>query len=269
MHASSLTCEARAFEGSSPSRDAPSQLAVAWQHPVSRLISPTGLLDRESGCYRFRYIQNALRVPDFRPFVGFPELSRVYVSDALFPIFQQRVMSARRPDYEQYVARLGLPVAADSWEQLSRSGGRRVGDAIHLFPEPEVRADGRTETLFLIHGVRHVEEDIDSFVQRRIEKLEHGDELVLRRDTTNPYNTDALQVCAMDGGILGWVPNLLLDYFHRVVSGGSYRLSVEHVNDESAPYQFRLLARFSGWVDPKYRVFSGDVWSYLSEVSGS
>ena len=242
-----------------------SRLIVAWQHPVSRLISPVGLLDFGDQSYRFRYYRQALTTPDFRPFVGFPDLHLRYSSTELFPFFQQRVMHSRRPDYLRYIRSLALPANADPWEQLARSGGRRSGDTIQLFPEPRVAADGHTECIFLVHGVRHIERAYDSLVQRRIDKLERGDQLSLSRDSENPVNSEAVFVCTLDGHPLGWVPNLLLDYIHSTGQMPGLRITVEHTNGEEAPYHFRLIVKLEGRVPSGYMPFTGPDWEFLSD----
>jgi hypothetical protein len=105
------------------------RLVVTWQHPDERLIEPIGLLDYDGDCYRFGYIQHALAVKDFRPLLGFRDLYGSYASEHLFPLFAQRVMDPRRPDYQRYVARLGLPEDASPWEQIARSQGRRQDES--------------------------------------------------------------------------------------------------------------------------------------------
>ena len=131
------------------------RLVVTWQHPADRNIEPVGFLDYDGQHYRFGYIRHALSVKDFRPLLGFRDLYRAYSSEELFPLFAQRVMDPRRPDYQRYVERLGLDEEASPWEQITRSQGRRQGDTIQLLPQPTT--DGETLTcVFLVNGVRHV-----------------------------------------------------------------------------------------------------------------
>lgn len=268
MSASALP-ESLSSESHGHGADRASRLAVAWQHPESRMISPVGLLDQDSGFFRFRYIQNALETVDFRPFVGFPDLRAVYASTELFPFFQQRVMNPRRPDYTRFIDTLALNPSAEPWEQLARSGGKRVGDTIQLFPEPRVQSDGSTESIFLVHGVRHVESDYDHLVQRRIDKLHHGDRLQLVADRDNPKNPEAVLVCTDDGNPLGWVPDLLLDHIEVLQSSGSPEVRVEHVNSDNAPYHYRVMARVVGDAPTGYVPFSGEKWDVLARSVSS
>ncbi|MGH3634785.1 MAG: hypothetical protein ACRDTS_11995, partial [Mycobacterium sp.] len=139
------------------SGDSAQRLVVSWQHPVDRAISPVGFLTCDGSAYRFAYIRNALRVKDFRPLLGFHNLHRGYRSAELFPLFAQRAMDPRRPDYRRYVAHLGLTGEPGPWEQIARSQGRRQGDTIQLMPEPTLAGDTLT-CQFLVNGMRHAHE---------------------------------------------------------------------------------------------------------------
>lgn len=136
------------------------RLYVAWQEPESREIRPVGLLTCAqidgAVCYEFRYLTGAQRRP-FQPFVGFPELHRVYRSPELFPMFENRIMPSGRDDYLEYMGRLGLPADAPPFEILAASFGRRATDRIEVFAEPTVDFQtGLATCLFLARGIRHI-----------------------------------------------------------------------------------------------------------------
>lgn len=126
MPAHSVLAGAR--ESGSRSIEVARRLVVAWQHPEERSIQPVGFLTRDRDVYKFAYIRNALAVRDFRPLLGFEDLHRSYQTQDLFPLFAQRAMDARRPDYQRYVQTLGLEGDPSPWEQIARSQGRREGD---------------------------------------------------------------------------------------------------------------------------------------------
>lgn len=242
---------------------APSRLVVAWQHPQTRLISAVGMLDVETERYRFRYLRRAIRTTDFRPFLGFREFERTYLSDELFPLFQQRVMNPRRPDYERYIRSLSLPSDATPWEQLARSGGKRTGDTIQLFPEPIVRVDGSSRSCFLVHGVRHIEKNYNPSVQQRIQNLRKGDSLQLVPEPDNEVNPRALLTSTEGGDLLGWIPDLLLDHMYTLRESGPVELRVEHTNGPNVPYHFRLIACAEGRVPAGYQPFAGPGWEFM------
>ena len=99
-------------------------LFLAWQDKAkTRQWFPVGRLDAdvEAADYRFRYTGGARRAREevgYPLAVEFPDLGRDYRASALFPTFQNRVMSPRRPDFAEYVRKLDLPEHADTIELL-------------------------------------------------------------------------------------------------------------------------------------------------------
>lgn len=241
------------------------ELLVTWQHPESRLISPIGLLEHDGSAYRFRYLERALAVDGFRPFLGLRDLKCDYRSGELFPLFTTRVMSPRRPDYAAHLHSLDLAPNAGPMEILARSEGRRVADTVQLFPVPEVAADGRTSCQFLVHGIRHIRA-ADPTADDRIASLRPGQELHLVPEPGNPVNPLALLTSSTQESTdrLGWAPDLLLDYLHTVLSSGRAHVVVAHVNGPEAPLHLRLAARIHGFVEPSFRPFNGPGWELLA-----
>lgn len=239
------------------------RMAVAWQHPTSRGMEPVGLLEYDGRRYRFRYLERALSIIGFRPFLGFPTFARDYTSDYLFPIFAQRVMDAKRPDFARHVASLDLSAKdASPWEQLARTEGRRAGDTIQLFPEPQVSSNGLTECRFLVHGIRHCLPD-ENDRDRLLASLKSGTKLSLIDEPDNPKNRRAILTSTLSGEHIGWVPNLLVEYVHHVREHGSVDVRVVHRNGPSAPIHLRLLVKLEGYAGPGYRPFSGDAWKTI------
>lgn len=239
------------------------RLIVTWQHPVRRSIHAVGLLEYDGSTYLFRYVRRALSVRDFRPFPGFPHLHQRYESDRLFPLFAQRVMDARRPDYPRFLTALDLPMNASPWEVLSRSEGHRIGDTIQVFPEPVIEPDGRTWCRFLVHGIRHIlREHTETALS--LASLRPGQPLRLVDDITNPKNPRAVLTTAEDGQPLGWAPDLMLDYLHTVRRQDTFTVVVERVNGPDTPPHLRLLVRLAGHVPAGYRPFTGADWEPLT-----
>lgn len=219
---------------------------VVWQHPESRRFSAVGdlVIDHEGpqiGRCAFSYRSDARTEPDFHPFLAFPEFGHRYVREgSLFPFFANRVMSARRPDYSQYVEALGLSAElADPVEILARSGGGRATDTVHVVPEPVPAPSGGTTRHFLASGVRHLDGASD-----RVAGLAHGARLELRDEPDNPENPRAVLLDADGGRPVGWVPNYLLDELHKAREEGDQVLvTVEKANSPDAPAHLRLLCR--------------------------
>jgi hypothetical protein len=231
----------------------PGSLIVAWQHPASRLISPVGLLEHGAG-YRFRYLRRAPAVEGFLPFLGFPRWDQTYLATRLFPLFQQRIMSPRRPDFGQFLRQLDLDDNASPWEQLARSEGRRTGDTVQVFPIPLVYPDRSSTCRFLVHGIRHVNHG-------HLPALRRDDRLALLADPANPVNPEAVLVCSPHGERLGYVPDLLLDHLRALQESAPVTLAVEHVNGPEAPAHLRLLVRLDGTAPSGYEPMSGPDWA--------
>jgi hypothetical protein len=253
------------------------RLVVTWQHPVKRSIEPIGFLSYDGHAFGFSYIRNAREVEGFKPLLGFEDLRTCYKSEELFPLFAERVMSPRRPDYQDYVSRLGLEGDSDPWEQITRSSGQREGDALQFLPEPTVTG-GRLAGLFLVHGVRHVAEEVhvldgravhvtDETLEGALGKLKVGDELGLAQEPGNPKNPMAVMVIAPSLVPVGWVPNLLLEDLDRLQTQAQVDVRVVHVNGPDAPSHLRLLARFTAPV-ADFRFFTGPGWEPLGTVKG-
>lgn len=242
------------------------RMAVAWQHPDERSVRPVGILQYDGTTHEFFYLRTVSKVKDFRPFLNFPDLSQIYRSPHLFPMFSQRVMSHRRPDYTQYLQQIDLADTATPWEQLARTEGKLASDTIQLMPEPEVDADGRTRSQFLVAGIRHQIEDEH---QRNLilSRLKKGGELQLFDEPDNPVNSRAILVSTRDNVALGWVPNMLLDYVHDVRDYGPYSIKVTHVNGPDAPNHMRLLVMIEGQLELDYRPFAGPEWEPYSTLT--
>jgi hypothetical protein len=73
-------------------------------------------------------------------------------------------------------------------------------------------------------------------------------------------NPKALLTSTERGDLLGWVPDLLLDYVHTLRQSGPVTLRVEHTNGPHVAYHFRLIACIEGRVPAGYQPFSGPGW---------
>jgi hypothetical protein len=228
------------------------------------LIVPVGILEASAGTSTFRYVEGA-RTAGFRPLPGFPQLSRIYHEDFLFPFFEHRSMDPRRIDYPAFVAALGLGQHATRLDVLARSGGRRVGDKIRMQREPTIEGDGTTTCAFLVHGLQYAPDP--AAAAAAMEPLRPNDQLDLCPDPDNPVNPAALLVTTPAGVVVGWVPDLLVEYVH-IAQGNSLLLRVVQVNGPDLPAHLRLLVRVDGRVPPSFRPFSGGYWTPIASSPG-
>lgn len=80
---------------------------------------------------------------------------------------------------------------------------------------------------------------------------------MLRHEPTNPVNDQALLLDAADGEPVGYVPDLLLGYVHRLLNYRGVEVRVDRVNPPPAPMSLRLLCRLSGPWPPGPQPFTG------------
>ena len=228
------------------------RLLVTSRHPETRQYRPVGFLTSDDGCYTFAYLRRELRRDDFRPLPGLAKATNGAISSAsLFPLFAERVISARRPDRQVSLEALGLPSGAAPIEVLARSHGQRVGDTVELIDAPAVAAGQSVSFTFLTHGVRYLNDE----ERARIERLAPGDLLRLRAEPDNVANSRTQLVTDRDDVRLGWLPDPLLDIVESIANR---RIYVERANGPHVGFHFRLLARMQGQATTD--LFTGPRW---------
>ena len=227
-------------------------LYLAWQdEEVSRQWFPIGRLDAdiESSKYEFRYLEGVNRAKEeaeFAGILGFPHHRRLYRSSELFPIFQNRVLSPKRPDFGEYLRALDLGEHADPMQMLAVNGGRRMTDSFEVFPKLVKNEDGSFVCRFFLHGWRHASEA----GKERIESLQPGELLYVAMELTNPKTTLAVQIQTSDYHVIGWTPRYLVGDLAVAMaeSSGEYQASVVRVNPPPNPARERVLVEMrSRW----------------------
>jgi len=243
-------------------------LFLAWQdQATTRRWFPIGRLDVDQAhsVYRFRYTHGAELAREsagFPPLPDFPKLDRLYKSDELFPIFQNRVMAPGRPDFAQYVEQLGLrPESSDPIEILAVSGGTRATDAFEVFPKLERQVDGRFTCRFFLHGSSHV----SAPAQEKINNLTTGERLNVALELTNPATGLAVQVQTSDYFMIGWAPRYLVHDLAEAMARwpGGYEAEIVRLNPLPAPSKQRLLVEFRGKLPANYEPMSSEEFKPL------
>ena len=207
------------------------RLLVSRQDPRTRTYSRMGELRREGEEYVFAYDAGATRaLPGLR-------LGVAHRSRSLFPIFAERVMSPHRADHRAALEQLDLAPDADPFEVLAVSGGQRTGDTYEVTPLPE---PGPVELPFLVHGIRHLTEA----ERAHIDTITPGQLLSLRHEPENQANERAVLVAA-DGKRLGYVPDPLVEYVHKIMEQ-PFEIKVKRTNPPEAGFHMRLLVVVTG-----------------------
>lgn len=243
-------------------------LFLGWQHSEgeggggsgSRLWFPVGRLDADSegSAYRFRYIkgaEEAKRVANFPELPEFPDFERGYESSELFPLFQNRIISPKRPDFVEYLRALDLGEDADPIEILAANGGRRVTDTFEVFPKLTKDTDGSFVCRFFLHGWRHVSDP----AQERLNSLGRGEKLYVALELTNPLTEMAVQIQTTDYQMIGWAPRYLVNDLTAAMaeSPGKYEAHVVRVNPQPAPSRQRVLVEMRSYWD-QHEPMSGE-----------
>lgn len=230
------------------------RLLVTVRDPESRAYRPVGFLVAAVDGFTFSYLRREVSRAGFRPLPGLARAVQGPVrSERLFPLFAERVISARRPDRQVSLDALGLGLDAAPFEVLVRSHGQRVGDSIELLPAPRVSPGERMSVTFLSHGVRYLGEAS----QERISTLVTGENLRLERRADNVHNPRALMMTDTDAVWLGWVPDPLISLVDEV---RDRELVVEQANGPEVGFHFRLLVRLQGTTGPGL-LFEGPEWA--------
>lgn len=233
------------------------RLHVTWRNPASGRIVPVGLLVEYCidgmPSYSFAYLQVVRSLDGFRPLPGFPRLDIRYDSTDLFPLFTNRLMQPRRPDYDEYLRRLDLDDDTEPFELLGRSEGIRTTDRLEVFAEPTATTDGRIEFLFFVRGIRHLEDAEDA-----VDELAAGDGLSIHKDPQNPINPRAFQLAGPSDHRIGWLPDYLVEEIHelRKLNGENPIVVVEHLNGRDTAPHMRVLCRLSTPWPRGYEPFS-------------
>ncbi|AXE39959.1 hypothetical protein [Acidipropionibacterium virtanenii] len=228
-----------------------SELLVMWQHPETMAILPIGRFGYDGELYTFNYTRQAAEIQGLRPLPELRDLHRTYRSAQMPLVFEQRVMSPRRPDFDDYLSRIGLlPENATPWEQIVHSGGTRVGDTLQFMQMPEVR-NGRAHARFFANGIRHVPEmprDVGGRVikvtrdsqEAALCALNPGDLVELQPEHGNRIDARACLIVA-DGTPVGWVPMAISSDVRRLMSPEDLSARVARIAPASSPAHTRLV----------------------------
>lgn len=219
---------------------------LAWQAPDTRDWHVVGLLTESVEAYEFGYTYGAKKSEKFIPFSGMDDLNRLYRAKELFPLFKNRVLSPKRPEYPDFIQWLGLdkekasPVAI-----LERSGGLRGTDQLQMFKRFEIDVAGNFKYTFFAHGLGY----LSASAANRVASLAHGARLYLCPDSQNDRDKNAIIIRAENPAeIVGYCPRYLAKTMLMLLEEGDcVRLTVEALSDK-APANYRLLCKAEGQI---------------------
>lgn len=221
---------------------------LAWQAPDTRTWYVVGLLTEYKDRYTFNYTKGALKSKKFISFSGMTDLKKTYISTNLFPLFKNRLLSEKRPEYPNFIEWLGLnkedlsPVTV-----LGRSGGLRGTDKLQMFSKVDINEDGSFEHIFFAHGLGYLTES----AKTRVSQLTNNEKLLFCLDSQNSYDENAVIIRAeKPAEIVGYCPSYLAKDFSSLLKRdkNSINISVNLLSD-SAPDHYKLMCKVVGKID--------------------
>ena len=244
-------------------------LFMAWQaRDATRAWFPIGRLDVDEALsnYSFEYTGGALKAQlnGFAPLLAFPKFDEKYTSSSLFPLFQNRLISRTRADFDEYIHSLAMADGAsvNPLEVLAVSGGERKTDSLQIFPKIELTVDRKFSTRFFVHGTRH----LLPMAWERVSRLKVDEALHIALEMGNPVGGIAVQIQSDDYVMLGWSPRYLVDDLAQslVTNRCDLKALVRRVNGSDIPFERRLLVELSGcYPEGNDPMTSPDYQSYL------
>lgn len=222
-------------------------LFLAWQHAATRRWFPVGRLTMEGANFRFVYVngvKEARNDAGFCPFPEFPEWTRTYEANELFPLFSNRVMPASRPDFAETARWLLLESSTkDPLAFLAQTNGHRQTDSLEVFPAAIPTPEGGHRTTFFLRGLRHLPPE----ATLRAQALGPGERLLALWDAQNPQDRHAVALRTHTqptdhATLLGFCPRYLapsiLDALRNAPD--SVRITVRAINPQDVPIQYRV-----------------------------
>lgn len=179
------------------------RLFVLWRgrHQARRVI---GELWRTGDGFAFAYADALPTESDgFMLLAEFPEARRAdrpYCSRYLFPTFAQRIPGPGRTDRAKLLQGWGVVNEDDVFEVLARSGGLQLTDRIELAEYRPPDDDLREAVEFRLSGASQPR------FASAAKLVRPDDQLVLKREPENAYDSCATIVLESAGTPLGYVP---------------------------------------------------------------
>lgn len=194
--------------------------------------------------YSFKYTRGALKDPDFRKFEGMEDLNREYIFRDLPPLFQNRILNSKRPEFPKLMQWLGLQQDASPLDILSLTGGIRITDNLQTFCEIKPDKNGRFEHTLFIHSVGQLQDP----QLKRIDELQVGEKLYFCLDVQNEYDHSAVIVRTENPkNIVGYCPRYLAEAITAMLKTqhDSLTITVDAINRD-APLQYKLRCKITG-----------------------
>lgn len=194
--------------------------------------------------YSFEYTKGALEDMTFRPFNGMEDLYKRYESQELYPLFKNRILYEKRPEYSQFIEWLGLNKDANPLDILSVSGGQRITDTLQTFGKVETKENGEFSHSFFIHSLSW----LNAYQVDRISLLKPHEKLYFCLDPQNKFDPNAVLIRTGEPKeIIGYCPRYLSATVSKLLNKDPNSISLEvNIVNKDAPLQYRLKCLLKG-----------------------
>lgn len=185
-------------------KDGKDYLYLIWKSGQSGQQYIVGQLTRNSR-YEFRYCNEVKEAAEdgFEPLLCFPDLNKKYEDEKLFSVFSSRLPDKKRKNIKDILKKYGLE-DYDEYTLLKRSGARLPIDNLE-FIDPILDGEKDITRIFYMAGVRHYL-NCDGEDCLKAIPITRGDEVFLKKDSENKYDTNAVKVLDYSGQVLGYIP---------------------------------------------------------------
>lgn len=209
--------------------DGKDYIFLIWKEPVSRKQYIVGQLSK-NGQYEFSYgreVQEAIN-NGFELLIPFNDVSKVYYSDFLFPVFSSRLPDKKRRDIGSILQKYGL-AEYDEYKLLKRGGAKLPIDNLE-FIDPILERDKEGfERTFYLAGPRYYigcnGKDCDYSVT-----LNTDEELFLELEDTNEHDKNAIRVVKKGSIHIGYIPRYYSEQLSELIRKGvSYDCTIRDV----------------------------------------
>jgi hypothetical protein len=220
---------------------------VAWRDPQNKSWYPIAKLSiDQNDIYSFVYTKGAIK----SQFPRFPKMDEIteYKSTELFPLFYNRIISEKRPDFDNLLKWLDInKQKPNPLKILALTEGTKPTDHLEFFQCPVKSLRNKLEVPFIVHGLQYLPKQ----ALKRIDDLEVGERLYLTPDPQNEFDSNAI-ILRTNNPVyaIGYCPRYLCSDFLELLrtnDPGEISVTVKRVNKD-APLGFRLLCEIvSHW----------------------
>ena len=180
-------------------------LYLIWKHPETRKQYIVGILSK-NGLFEFEYGKeiDEARKNGFQGIAAFKDFRKKYTSEKLFPVFASRLPDKKRRGISEILKRYNLD-EYDEYLLLKNSGARLPIDTFE-FIDPIFDDEETVSRDFFIAGVRHYLPHCEDKCNFDNVNLNTNDELILKLEPDNEFDSNAVEIFNSDNIKLGYIP---------------------------------------------------------------